>query len=124
MAREGIPSAVLLDALEHAGVRVQREEELPVREAPGEPVRGVHTLADVISANTDADVQALVRAHHRAILRLPDAAFVPLVRALGRHDFREVHALQSRELARGFDEDDALIAVDKPSGLAVHGGTT
>jgi hypothetical protein len=44
-------------------VRVQREEELPVREAPGEPVRGVHGERGLADAGHPAD---RVDAHHPA----------------------------------------------------------
>ena len=36
-------------------MRVQREEELPVREAPGEPVRGVHGERRLANAGHPVD---------------------------------------------------------------------
>ena len=46
-------------------------------------------------------MQALVRAHDRAVLRLPETAFVPLVRTFGGDHLGEIHALQAGKFLGG-----------------------
>ena len=67
----------------------------------GEQAQDVALDAEVVGH----DVYALARPAAGALFERPVRAFVPLEAAPGRHDLREVHALEARETPRGLDRE-------------------
>src|SRR6187549_1823101 len=70
---------------------------------------GEHPQDVAFHAVVEGDyVQPLVRTHHRAVFRLPQRTFIPLVLALGGHHLREVHALQARKFLGSADRGSGV----------------